>query len=54
MAEQLRQARAATADLTSLSHSLGPQVRLLTDYLRELDTQFRGSAAGGFSCRSGR
>ncbi len=48
MADQLRQARSATADLTSFANSLGPQLRQLTDYLRELDTQFRGSAAGGF------
>jgi putative drug exporter of the RND superfamily len=48
MAAQLQKARAATADLGSLTTSLGPQLRQLTDYLRELDTQFRGSAAGGF------
>lgn len=48
MAAQLRQARAATADLASLTTSLEPQLRQLTDYLHEIDTQFRGSAAGGF------
>jgi RND superfamily putative drug exporter len=48
MAEQLRRARAATTDLTQLGRSLGPQLRQLTDYLQEMDTQFRGSAAGGF------
>jgi RND superfamily putative drug exporter len=48
MADQLRQARAATADLTALASSLGPQLRQLTDYLLEIDTQFRGSAASGF------
>jgi RND superfamily putative drug exporter len=48
MTDQLRQARAATADLTALSNFLGPQLRELTDYLQEIDTQFRGSAAGGF------
>ncbi|PXX12301.1 RND family transporter [Mycolicibacterium moriokaense] len=48
MAAQLRRARAATTDLTQLGQSLGPQLGQLTDYLRELDTQFRGSAAGGF------
>ena len=48
MADQLRQARSATADLTALASSLGPQMRQLTDYLSEIDTQFRGSAAGGF------
>ncbi len=48
MAAQLRQARAATADLASLTTSLEPQLRQLTDYLHEIDTQFQGSAAGGF------
>jgi putative drug exporter of the RND superfamily len=48
MADQLRRARAATSDLTELTQSLGPQLRQLTDYLQEMDTQFRGSAAGGF------
>lgn len=48
MADQLRRARAATADLTGLAQSLGPQLRQLTDYLQEMATQFRGSAAGGF------
>ena len=35
-------------DLTQFARSLGPQLRQLTDYLQEMDTQFRGSAAGGF------
>jgi RND superfamily putative drug exporter len=48
MADQLRRARSATADLTALASSLGPQMRQLTDYLSEIDAQFRGSAAGGF------
>jgi putative drug exporter of the RND superfamily len=48
MADQLRRARAATSDLTQLGQSLGPQLRQLTDYLQEMDMQFRGSAAGGF------
>jgi RND superfamily putative drug exporter len=48
MADQLRRARAATSDLTELAQSLGPQLRQLTDYLQEMGTQFRGSAAGGF------
>ena len=48
MAGELRRARTATADLTQLAQSLGPQLRQLTDYLQEMDTQFRGSAAGGF------
>ena len=45
---QIRRARAATADLTGLTQSLGPQVHQLTDYLQEIGTQFQGSAAGGF------
>jgi RND superfamily putative drug exporter len=48
MADAIRQARAATADLTNVMQSVGPQVHQLTDYLQEIDTQFRGSAAGGF------
>jgi putative drug exporter of the RND superfamily len=48
MADQLRRARAATSDLTQLAQSLGPQLHQLTDYLQEMDMQFRGSAAGGF------
>jgi RND superfamily putative drug exporter len=48
MAGELRRARAATGDLTELAQSLAPQLRQLTDYLEEMDTQFRGSAAGGF------
>ncbi|HEY6648062.1 MAG TPA: RND family transporter, partial [Mycobacterium sp.] len=48
MADQLRQARAATGDLRQLAQSLGPQLRQLTDYLQEMEMQFRGSAAGGF------
>ena len=48
MAAQLRQARAATADLASLTTLLEPQLHQLTDYLHEIDTQFQGSAAGGF------
>lgn len=48
MADQLRLAQAATTDLTGLAQSLGPQLRQLTDYLQEMATQFRGSAAGGF------
>ncbi|MFI5509598.1 RND family transporter [Mycobacterium sp. NPDC051804] len=48
MAAQLQQARVATTDLASLTSSLGPQLRQLTDYLHEIDTQFRRSAAGGF------
>lgn len=48
MGEQIRQARNATADLTGLAQSLGPQLVQLTDYLQEIGTQFQGSAAGGF------
>ena len=48
MADEIRRARAATADLATLTQSLDPQVHELTDYLQEIDTQFRGSAAGGF------
>jgi len=48
MVEQIRRARAATAALTNITQSLGPQVHELTDYLQEIDTQFQGSAAGGF------
>jgi RND superfamily putative drug exporter len=48
MADEIGRARAATADLTNVMQSVGPQVHQLTDYLQEIDTQFRGSAAGGF------
>jgi putative drug exporter of the RND superfamily len=48
MADEIGRARAATADLTNVMQSVGPQVHQLTDYLSEIDTQFRGSAAGGF------
>jgi putative drug exporter of the RND superfamily len=48
MRDVLGQARAATSELREALGSIGPQVQQLTDYLRELDTGFRGSAAGGF------
>ncbi|WP_319449251.1 MULTISPECIES: RND family transporter [unclassified Mycobacterium] len=48
MTASLSQARSATRDVADMVNSIGPQVRALTDYLDELDTQFRGSAAGGF------
>lgn len=48
MADQLRRARAATSELATVTQSLGPQVNQLTDYLKEIDAQFQGSAAGGF------
>jgi RND superfamily putative drug exporter len=48
MAETLRQARSATSDLIADAGGAGPQLRQFTDYLREIGTQFEGSAAGGF------
>lgn len=44
----LAQARSATQELLGLGDTIGPQLRQLTDYLNEIDTQFRGSAASGF------
>ncbi|OBG28787.1 RND family transporter [Mycobacterium sp. 852002-51057_SCH5723018] len=48
MKDALAQARSATHDLLSLSQAIGPQLHQLTDYLNEIATQFRGSAAAGF------
>ncbi|OBI37820.1 RND family transporter [Mycobacterium colombiense] len=48
MKEALGQARSATHDLLSLSDTLGPQMRQLTDYMNEIATQFQGSAAADF------
>ncbi|BBZ38428.1 MMPL/RND family transporter [Mycobacterium conspicuum] len=48
MNDALAQARSATHDLLGLSQTIGPRMRQLTDYLAEIDTQFRGSAASGF------
>lgn len=48
MKAALAQARSATHDLLSLSDTLGPQMRQLTDYLDEIATQFQGSAAADF------
>ncbi|BBY03539.1 MMPL/RND family transporter [Mycobacterium seoulense] len=48
MKDALGQARSATHDLLSLTDTLGPQMRQLTDYLNELATQFQGSAAADF------
>lgn len=48
MKDALGQARSATHDLLSLSETLGPQMRQLTDYLNEIATQFQGSAAADF------
>jgi putative drug exporter of the RND superfamily len=48
MTDTVRQARSATGDLIADADSVGPQLRQLTDYLREIGTQFHGSAAGGF------
>jgi RND superfamily putative drug exporter len=48
MRDVLGQASAATGELRGLTDAIGPQVRQVSDYLRELDAGFRGSAAGGF------
>lgn len=48
MKDALGQARSATRDLLSLTGTLGPQMRQLTDYLNEIATQFQGSAAADF------
>ncbi|OBH45486.1 RND family transporter [Mycobacterium mantenii] len=48
MKDALGQARSATHDLLSLSDTLGPQMRQLTDYMNEIATQFQGSAAADF------
>ncbi|HWF28449.1 MAG TPA: RND family transporter [Mycobacterium sp.] len=48
MKDALGQARSATHDLLSLSETLGPQMRQLTDYMNEIATQFQGSAAADF------
>jgi RND superfamily putative drug exporter len=48
MTDTVRQARVATGDLIADAGSIGPQLRQLTTYLREIGTQFHGSAAGGF------
>ena len=48
MRDVLGQAKAATGDLRDLADSIAPQVRQVSDYLREIDAGFRGSAAGGF------
>jgi putative drug exporter of the RND superfamily len=48
MRDALGQARSATHDLLGLTETIGPQMRQLTDYLAELDTQFLGSGASGF------
>ncbi|WP_082993384.1 RND family transporter [Mycobacterium sp. 1245111.1] len=48
MREVLNQANAATRELRGVADSIGPQVRQVTDYLKELDAGFRNSAAGGF------
>jgi RND superfamily putative drug exporter len=44
----LSQARAATSELRDAVNSFVPRLHKLTDYLREVDTSFRGSAAGRF------
>ncbi|HEX5143215.1 MAG TPA: RND family transporter [Mycobacterium sp.] len=48
MDRALAQARSATRAVAALADTTGPQLRQFTDYLRELGTQFGGSAAGGF------
>lgn len=48
MNDALAQARSATHELLALSQTIGPQLHQLTDYLAEIDAQFRGSAASGF------
>ena len=48
MRDVLSQAKAATGELRGIADSIAPQVRQVSDYLRELDAGFRGSAAGGF------
>lgn len=48
MKDALARARSATHDLLSLSDTVGPQMRQLTDYLNEIATQFQGSAAADF------
>ncbi|OBB93329.1 hypothetical protein A5782_11880 [Mycobacterium sp. 852002-40037_SCH5390672] len=48
MKDALGRARSATHDLLSLSDTLGPQMRQLTDYMNEIATQFQGSAAADF------
>lgn len=48
MKDALGQARSATHDLQGLTDTLGPQMRQLTDYMSEIATQFRGSAAADF------
>lgn len=48
MRDGLSQARTATTELLGAMDGLSPQLRELTDYLREAATDFRGSAAAGF------
>ncbi|WP_420891223.1 RND family transporter [Mycobacterium riyadhense] len=48
MNDALAQARSATHELQGLAQTIGPALRQLTDYLAEIDAQFRGSAAAGF------
>ncbi|HEY1839958.1 MAG TPA: RND family transporter, partial [Mycobacterium sp.] len=48
MRDVLGQAKAAAGELRGVTDSIAPQVRQVSDYLRELDAGFRGSAAGGF------
>ncbi|MGB9249602.1 MAG: RND family transporter [Mycobacterium sp.] len=48
MRDVLGQAKAAASELLGVTDSIGPQVRQVSAYLRELDAGFRGSAASGF------
>lgn len=48
MKDALGQARSATHDLLTLTDTLGPQMRQLTDYMNEIATQFQGSAVADF------
>jgi RND superfamily putative drug exporter len=44
----LGQAQSATSGLGSVIGAISPQLQGLTDYLREIQLNFQGSAAGGF------
>lgn len=48
MHDVLNQAQASIGELRGVADSLSPQLGELTGYLRELATDFRGSAASGF------
>lgn len=48
MSAAIGQARWVMSDVRGQLTSIGPQLRALTDYLRETSVAFEGSAAGGF------